>query len=240
MALLRMLGKSGDGLERLIHSGDLIAGGQNLVAGALTTVGAGTILGAMIASGVITRTGPVAGFTDTTDTADAILKALSAAGVNAEPGITFDMLYVNTVAQALTMAAGRGVTLDTTNGTGVLTNAGSLVRKYLWTILNSSPEVNYPCSLVTGTKVITFTLPPNAVALPLQGSNGASGVMSVTPGMIVSGTGITAGTKVLGITQGQGGATGLITDTNNASTQALTNLTFSPNLLLSSLGTFGL
>lgn len=240
MGLIRMNGKSGLGVDRLIHPGDLIAGGQVLSAGALTTVGAGTILASMIASGVITRTGPTGAFTDTTDTAAAILLALAADGVNAEPGITFEMLYINTVAFLGTMAAGRGVNLDTTTGTTVVNATASLVRKYLWTILNSSPEVSYPCSLVTGTKVITFILPPNAIALPLLGSNGNNGVMSVTPGMIVSGTGITANTKVLGITQGQGGATGLVTDTNNASTQALTNLTFSPSLLLSSLGTSGL
>lgn len=240
MALLRLKGFSSDGLERLIHPGDLVAGGENLTAGALTTVGAGTWLGALIAAGIITRTGPVGAYTDTTDTANNILKAFSSTGVNVEPGITFRTRFINTVAQAMTLAAGRGVTLDTTNGTAVVNCAASLVREYLWTILNSTPEVTLPCSLVNATKALTLILPPGAVAIPLQGSNGNAGVLGVTPGMIVSGTGITAGTKVVGITQGQGGATGLTLDTNAASTQALTSLTFSPNILISSLGTLGL
>lgn len=239
--LLRTEGLAG-GLTRRIMPGDIIAGGELLAPGALTTVGAGTWLAAQIATGIITRTGPTGAYTDTTDTAANILAALSGNNVytDVDIGNTFRMLGINTVAFLGTVAAGRGVTLDNTNGTAVTNLTASLVREYLWTVLNATPEITLPCFFTTGTKVVNFLLPNGAVSLPMVGSNGQIGTGPVTPGQVLTGTGITAGTKVLGLIQGQGGVIGVTTDTNTASTQTLSSITFSPNLLLSSLGTRGL
>jgi hypothetical protein len=56
--------------------------------------------------------------------------------------------------------------------------------------------------------------------------------VNITPGMTVSGTGITAGTRVLGVTQGQGGVTGVTLDANATATSAAGGvaLTFLPTV----------
>lgn len=75
---------------------------------ALTTAGAGTLLGAALAGGVVTRTGPVAAYTDTTDTAALIIAALS----NANIGQSWEVTIKNTVAFAATIAGGSNVTVS--------------------------------------------------------------------------------------------------------------------------------
>lgn len=231
--LIRPAGYDGGKLQREVMPGDVLAGGESLLAGALTTAGAGTWTGAQIATGIINRTGPVGAYADATDTAANIVAALQGnyPGLDIVPGTTFRMLLINTVAFALTLTPGAGVI----TGGGTINVAASLVREYLWTILNASAPVTMPCSLVTATKVLTFILPPGSVSIPLVGSNGANGAVAITTGMTVSGTGITAGTRVAGVTQGQGGAIGVTLDTNAASTQALTSLTFGPTLKLDGL-----
>lgn len=74
---------------------------------ALTTVGNGTITGAGIAGGITARSGPVAAFTDTTDTAAAIIAARTGASV----GSAWRVDIENTTAFTETLAAGTGVTL---------------------------------------------------------------------------------------------------------------------------------
>jgi hypothetical protein len=84
------------------------AAGVNPKGTALSTVGAGTITAAGIVGGLTLRTGSTSAFTDTTDTATAIIAALAGGPVI---GSSWVWLYVNnTVAQA-TLAAGSGVTL---------------------------------------------------------------------------------------------------------------------------------
>jgi len=76
----------------------------------ITTVGAGVLTAASIVGGLITRTGPVAAYTDTTDTAVAIVAALAAYVAN-------ESAYVhirNNTAFTQTLAAGAGVTLSGT------------------------------------------------------------------------------------------------------------------------------
>lgn len=76
---------------------------------ALTTVGAGTLTAAAMLSGLIARSGPVAAFTDTSDTGTNIDAALGAAAVN---GVSVIFRYKNTTAFAATIAGGTGVTLS--------------------------------------------------------------------------------------------------------------------------------
>lgn len=226
--LLRPVGYDGARLQREVCPGDILAGGESISAGALTTAGDGTWTGAMIATGLIRRTGPGAGYTDTTDTAANIIAALQGnmSGVDIVSGTTFRMLFQNTVAQALTFAAGSGVIA----GTGTLTVAASLVREYLWTVLNASSPVTIPASTANASPAVTFILQPGQTGYPLVASNGLAGSLAITPGMTVSGTGITAGTRVLGVTQGQGGIVGVTLDQNSASAQTLTSLTFGPTM----------
>jgi hypothetical protein len=82
----------------------------------LSTVGAGTITAAGIAGQTTMRTGSVAAFTDTTDTADAIIAAIP----NARIGVSFVWTYYNGTVATATLAGGVGVTV-----TGGTTIAGS-------------------------------------------------------------------------------------------------------------------
>lgn len=85
---------------------------------ALTTVGAGTITAAGIVGQTTSRTGSVAAFTDTTDTADAIIAAIP----NARIGVSFVWTYYNSTVATATLAGGVGVTL--TGGTTVAGSGG--------------------------------------------------------------------------------------------------------------------
>lgn len=217
----------------LIGQGDIIAWGESVVNGALTTVGAGTWTGALIANGIIRRTGPVAGYTDTTDTAVNILAAL--AGNNplalAVPGSTFRMRFINTVAQALTFAAGTGVTA----GLGTLDVAASLWRDYLWTITNTTPNQIIQSNTTNASAAVTFVFPTGISAWPIGSDPTAR---NITPGALVSGTGITAGTTVLGVTQGVGGITGVTLSANATATSVVGGvaLTFGPTVRIDTLG----
>jgi hypothetical protein len=88
----------------------------------ITTAGAGTLTAASMVGGVINRTGPGAGFTDTTDTASAIDTLLGTPPV----GMAFDFEYANGVAFAATLAGGTGVTI--VGSTGVVASGSRLVR----------------------------------------------------------------------------------------------------------------
>lgn len=75
----------------------------------IATVGAGTLTAAAIVGGLITRSGSVAAYTDTVDTAALIIAALgSGAGVT----MSWPLLVKNTVPFAQTIAASSGVTLS--------------------------------------------------------------------------------------------------------------------------------
>lgn len=74
----------------------------------ITTVGNGVLTGAAIAGGIITRTGPVGAYTDTTDTAANIVAAIPGATV----GMAFPLTIKNGAAFAETLAAGAGVTMS--------------------------------------------------------------------------------------------------------------------------------
>lgn len=228
--LVRPRVDAGEVTERNVMPGDVLGGGENTAAGALATVGAGTWTGAQIATGIIARSGSTAAYTDTTDTAVNILTALKGNSPSADivSGTSFRLLVQNTVAFALTLAAGVGVTL----GTGTTTIAASLVREYLVTVLNADGPYTLPCGTTNGNKIITFNLPPGAVALPIGPSPLA---VNITAGMVVSGAGIAAGTKVLGVTQGVGGITGVTTDTNSTATNVTSALTFGPSITIDGL-----
>ncbi len=75
---------------------------------ALTTIGNGTLLAAAIATGLITRSGSTAAFSDTTDTALAIVGAITAPVI----GQSFYLTIKNTTAFAETLIGGVGVTLS--------------------------------------------------------------------------------------------------------------------------------
>lgn len=238
MSGLRLSGFRGDVMDGMIQPGDVVISAESLTPGILTTVGAGTWTGAAIASGLITRTGPVGGYTDTTDTATNILAALAgnSPGSVLQPGTTFRLRFMNRVAQAMTFAAGVGC-IAGAGGSGVLTVAASLVRDYLVTILNATPAVTLQSNTTNASAVVTFVFPSGTTSWPLGQAANPQGI-TVTPGMTISGTGITAGTTVLGVTYGLGGITGITLSANATATSVAGGvpLTFGPTVQFDGLG----
>lgn len=148
-----------------------------------TTVGAATIAVNAILAGITNRTGPTAGFTDTFPTADLLLAAQPELTI----GDSFTYIYRNTVAFAMTAAAGEGVILGSN-----VDIAASTVREYLLTVLGIGPRQIAQGTLTNASPNITGI--PLAIAAQLK------------PGQGVSGTGITAGTFLLSVNAALGTA----------------------------------
>lgn len=240
MSLARPLVDRNEVINDVLYPGDILAGGESALAGTLATVGSGTWTGSAIATGIIYRTGPTGSYTDTTDTAANILAALqgTAAAPDFVPGITFRLLFQNSVAQTHTFAGGVGVT----TGNGVVNASASTWREYLVTILNGSPIQTYQMTGNSGFPGLYFgygvgtggAAPTTTVTLPFVGSNGlfpvAGGVFSATPGAIcTAGTNVASNATITGLINGQGGLIGVTMSSNN--TGAVNGaVTFGPNV----------
>lgn len=112
---LGMAMQSPSGAQRIssaVAASDQNSGGGPGVAGAsntaITTAGAGTLTAATIAAGIITRTGPTTAYTDTTDTAVAIVAAAPVYVVN----LSWEVQIKNNTKWTQTLAGGTGVTLS--------------------------------------------------------------------------------------------------------------------------------
>lgn len=91
-----------------------LAPGSTITNTAITTVGAGVLTGAALNGGLISRTGPVAAYTDTTDTAANIVTALG----GFEAADQFQVRIKNATAFPQTLAAGASVTMSAANVIG--------------------------------------------------------------------------------------------------------------------------
>ena len=210
-------------LQRQIQRGDILAGAETFTA--LTTVGAGTLSAALLLSNLLTRTGPTGAYTDTTDTAANIVQALIGAGYGnsinnglssglaIQNGTTFRLRYINTVAFAMTLAAGTGVTLG--SNTGI---SASSVKDYLLTVLNGTAVSTANASTVSGSAVVTGM------------SQFATAQLSV--GETITGTGFSGNPTIISVQQG----IGFTASANAGSTNPITSLTFSPSIRIDSLG----
>jgi hypothetical protein len=169
----------------------------------IATVGTGVITAAGMLAGLIRRTGPVAGYADTLDTAQNLMLA----NPQLSAGDTFEFLFQNTVAFANTVAVAEGAELGTNTAV-----AASLVRRYLVTILAHKPRQTFVGSITNGVATITGLTQQQCDAL--------------MPGMGVSApAGITAGTTIIGVNS----STGTVTMSANATaTNASVVATFFP------------
>ena len=225
MSLARPLVDRNEVINDVLYPGDILAGGESLLAGTITTVGNGAWTAASIATGIIYRSGPTGAYTDTTDTAANILAAL--AGTAWMPDVvnnlTFRLTVINSVAYALTFGAGAGIT----TGSGVVNISASTWREYLVTILNASQPQQFQMTGNNGSPNIYFgytsgtsgAAPSPSTVVPLMGSNGpvsGSGVFTATPGATVTGTNIAASATVIGLIHGQGGVIGVTLSGNNS------------------------
>lgn len=135
-----------------------------------------------------------AGVSDTTPTATDWINALlqgsyvgggSLTPVGVNPGSTYRLRVLNSNSGTLTIVAGTGVTLAGT--TTVLTAS---FRDYLVTVLNGTPPQTFAVTTTNASAVIT--------------GMSAAQTSLVSPGMLVTGTGIQAASTVLSVQPGVG------------------------------------
>lgn len=191
----------------------------------LTTAGAGTVTAQMLLSGILSRTGPTGAVADTFPTASALIAALSAnggyvgsgslsPGGSLSPNASFRVRYINNVAFALTATAP-----DTSCVVTSPTINASSVKDFLITIVNGTPlYIANSCSTTNGSAVVTGLT--------------QSQTMNITPGMLVTGTGIPGSTTVLSVQPG----VGVTLSANATATNNPIALTFSPRYTVLGLG----
>lgn len=162
-----------------------------------------------ILSGIVVRTGPVAGYADIFDSADNILAACPAL----DTGDSFEFLLDNS-AQAFANAP--------TGGAGiVLVNSGntaSLVKRYMVTVLAGGRSNIFQGATVNGQAAVSLQ------GIGMSPSQAARVAQSIQPGMQVSGTGIPGGATVIGVNS----VNGSITLSANATASGTVALTFNP------------
>jgi len=210
-------------LQRQVFPGDVIGGAE--IIQSLGTVGAGILTAALLTAGVLSRTGPVGAYTDTTDTAANIIAALVAnysfqqsptnglAGGNAvQPGLSFRLRYINTVAFAATIAAGTGVTLGANTST---VNASS-VKDFLVQVTNGTPPQTFAVNQTNGSAVLTGLTQFQTSQLSV--------------GQLVTGSGVSG--NIISIQQG----VGVTLSANASSTLSLNAVTFAPTVTITGLG----
>lgn len=136
---------------------------QDILNTPITTVGNGTLTAAAMLGGLITRTGPVAAYTDTTATAAQIITAIGSFNL----GATFVLTIKNATAFVQTIAAGTGVTLPITVLVGPFQEG-----EYYGTIggTSASPTVTLAHLLTTAISLSPSISNPAAVTLSTVGA----------------------------------------------------------------------
>lgn len=242
MAAVRPEVYDGNSTARVSGPGDILLGGTSYLANTVSATAGTTIIAGAIANGIVERTGASGNFNDTIDSSSNILAALAGSGqaVDVMQGCSFSWLLKNTSAFTDSVSLGTGILA----GNGVLNCAASTTRQYLMVVQNAQPQQMWPLGTTSGSAVATIVLAPNQSAVALQGSNGPAGAFTVTPGMLVTGTGIQTGTTVLGIRQGPGGAIGVSLSSTATATATIASggvpLTFYPVITIHGVGTLGL
>ncbi len=210
-----------NGQQRVTQQGDLIANNEAIIT--LADAGVALALSAQsIVTGILRRTGPAGAYADVFPSAADLVAALgnnfyqgggalSAQGIS--PMTSFRFRYINTVAFANTPTIGTGGTL----GNNTVINASS-VKDYLITITNGTPG-----SIVAGNTT-------NASAV-VTGMN-AGLLQYITQGMLVSGTGIQAGSTVLSVQPGVGVTLSLAASATGSGVA----LTFGPTYRVDGIG----
>mgnify|MGYP003493304265 FL=1 len=213
------------GLQRRSLPGDNPAVG--FVAAPLTTVGAGAITAAMLVAGNLRRTGPTGAYTDTLPTAEQICAALRGFSSLGEftPGMGFVFRHINTVAYAATIAvpASSGISLSTSVFSTVTANAASQWRDYFIELGSAPvPAKQFSARTINGSKRIIFD-----AALPAG---------SIVNGMSVYGTGVGASAKVSNMIYGASGIAEVLVDVNSTADGSSINISFTPTIIVHSVG----
>lgn len=202
-----------NGFVRDVMPGDVVAEGE--VVGRLATAGDGALTAELLTGNtILSRTGPGGAYADTVATAADIIAALAVNGQTPMAGSTHRLRILNTVAFINTITTNTGVTLS-----GTTAIAASSFRDFLIKLTNTTPT-SIAVGSTTNANAVLTNLSQDELAL-------------VTPGMLVTGTGIAAATTVLGVNV----TAGTITMSANATaTGAMIALTFSPTVAIAGIG----
>lgn len=207
-----------NGAQRPLFQGDLAATGES-TANAIANAAGVTWTGAQASQRLLLRSG-AAGVSDTTPDSNTWLAALINGYLGSGPlsplgvqmGAAYRFCIVNTNTGTLTIVAGTGVTLA-----GSTTIATVNTREYLVTILNGTPQQVFAATTTNASAVVTGMT--------------AAQTSLITPGMLVTGTGIPALATVLSVQPG----VGFTLSANATATGSLVALTFNPRIELRGL-----
>lgn len=209
-----------NGMARASTPGDILNTNERIESDA--TAAGITWNARQVLASIFSRSGPGAGYADATPDSNTWINALLQGGylgsgaitpLGVQVGSTYRFRVLSTVAFANTITAGTGVTLA-----GVTAVAASSYRDYLITILNGTPQQLFAVSTTNASAVIT-------------GMSAAQTAL-VSPGMLVSGTGIQAGSTVLSVQPGVGVTLSLAA----TATGALVAATFNPRIEVRGIG----
>lgn len=251
--LVRMSAYTNEGTERQIMPGDVIAGGESILAGLFTTTAVSIVVPAAEIAGGITVIGSTAAIAATSATFDSawnIIQALmgNTPNLSVVPGQTFRCLVINTLTAALTLSYGSGCfvgvmvgsgLLGTANGisAGAITVAANSNRELLATILNASAPFAVNCTFPTTSTTLNFVFPPNQTAYSMS----PIATPQITVGMQIlnAPTGYTASNiSVVGVTQANNGITGVTVSLAGTATAQLgggAQFIFGPSIRFDSL-----
>lgn len=224
MSLLTVTGRDAGGLVRDQGPGDLQ--NTNEVPQTLNNAAGVTLTASQLMAGILLRTGPAGAFGDTMPTAAQIIAGMlsqanyQGSGASTPLGInvgsSFRLLYHNGGGGLATPVVNTGVTF-----VGTTTVASTSWKEYLVRVTNGTPQQIFSAVTVNGSAVITGLT--------------AEQTKQLSPGMLVSGAGIQAGSLIVSVQPGVG-VTLSLTATADAPAPGAA-LTFNPTVVVQSLGT---
>lgn len=209
-----------NGMARAFCMGDVMQ--SNEVQQAIANAAGVTWTAGQAISALLFRSG-AAGVSDTTPDSNTwllgmIQNNLVAAGATTPAGVpvgtSYRMRLMNSNTGTLTIVAGTNVTLA-----GTTTIATVNFRDYLVTVLNGTPQQVFAATTTNTSAVITGL--------------SAAQTSLLSPGMAVSGTGISGGATVLSVQPG----VGVTISSNATATGTLVALTFAPRIEFRGIGT---
>lgn len=178
--------------------------GSGIVDTPISTVGNATLPAAALVGGQIGRTGPVAAYTDTTDTASNIVAALG----GFQLGQTFTFLIKNATAFVQTLAGGTGITF-----VGNVINPPMGAKRFFGTIAGTAaaPTVLFTQVSTTAIYEAASLTDPQALALTTVGAG------TITAAGIVGGVTTRGGTQTAVFTDTTDTAAAIIAASSNLS-----------------------
>jgi hypothetical protein len=206
--------------QRSMSPGDVLNSAESQQA--LANAAGQTLTVAQVLTSLLTRSGAVTVSDTTPDSASWISAMLQGAYVGGgastplgvQPGTSYRLRILNNNTGTLTLVAGTGVTLAGT--TTILTVN---FRDYLITVLNGTPQQIFAASTTNASAVVT--------------GMSAAQTQAISPGMLVTGTGIPAAATVLSVQPG----VGFTLSANATATGSLVALTFLPRIEVRGIGT---